>query len=279
MRAALLTAAVLLAALSAQARAGEKTLIAICAPGYPGTSAEAQPSLDTFADATARAAGWPAGSLGAVYEPTEKGSLARLSQKDVAVTYVPLPFWVKHGQALGLEPRLQVVPEGASGPTEVWALVAKKGRVSAPASLAGFTLASTAGYAPAFVRGALAGFGTLPESVKITESPQVLSQLRKAASGADVAVLLDGTQLASLSSLPFASELEVVARSEPLPIAFVANVDKRLPAARFEALEKAMLKLSEPAGAAALKAIRMSRFAPVDPDALAKARRLAGARP
>lgn len=278
MRAAL-TAAVLLAVGSAQARESEKTLFLACAPGYPGTSAEAQPHMDAFAAAVARGAGWSTASLGAGYEPTEQGGLARLSQRETGVALVPLPFWVKHTRALALEPRMQVVLQGASGPTEVWALVAKKGRVASPTALAGFTLASTAGYAPGFVRGALSGWGKLPESVKVIESSQVLSQLRKAASGADVAVLLDGAQTAALSSLPFAAELEVVARSEPLPSGFVVTVGQRLPSAKRRSLEQSLVKLSADPAGATLQAMRMSRFLPMDAGALATARRLAGAAP
>jgi ABC-type amino acid transport substrate-binding protein len=276
MRAALI-ATLLLTVGSAQAWAAEKPLIVACAPGSPGTTAEAQPGLDALAAAVAQRAGWPADSLGAVYEPTEQGGVARLSRPEAAVALVSLPVWVKHGQALALEPRLQVVMQGATGPTEVWTLVARKGRVRSPESLAGFTLASTAGYAPDFVRGALAGWGKLPESVEVTQTRQVLSQLRKAASGADVAVLLDGTQTAALASLPFAGELEVVARSEPLPIGFVAMVDQRLPAAKRRALEQALVKLSESPSVPVLQGLRMSGFVPLDAVTLAKAKRLAGA--
>src|SRR6059036_784782 len=47
------------------AAAGARTLV-VCAPGYPGTTEEAQPTMDAFARAAEAAAGWPAGSLHAV---------------------------------------------------------------------------------------------------------------------------------------------------------------------------------------------------------------------
>lgn len=271
----------LAAALAVVASAGTapSTPIALvaCAPGYPGTTAEARPSMDAFAAALARAAGWPEGSVAGVYLPQEKDGLARLSKPDAAVALVTLPFWVKHGAALGLDPRLEVVTQGAKGPTEEWSLVAKKGRVTSAASLAGFTIASSAGYAPGFVRGVLAGFGALPASARIVDSTQVLSWLRKAATGADAAVLLDGQQAAAIASLPFASDLEVVARSAQLPVAFVATVGKRLTAARWSALDEAFLAIrSDPRGEAALQGIRMTQFVPADPKAVAAARALAG---
>jgi hypothetical protein len=91
-------------------------------------------------------------------------------------------------------------------------------------------------------------------------------------------VLLDGSQSAALASLPFAADLEAVARSAPLPAAYVATVGSRLPAARWRALEKALLALrSDPAGSAALEGLRMTGFAPLDAGAEAAARQVAGA--
>jgi hypothetical protein len=188
--------------------------IVFCAPGYPGSTAEAQPSMDAFAAAVAAAAGWPAGSVRAVYEATEQAGLERLGRRDSGVALTPLPFFLKHAAALKLAPRLGVEAQGKA--TETWSLVAKKGRLASPAALAGMTVSSIAGYAPEFVRGAVAGWGRLPADAKVVESSQVLSALRKAASGGDVALLLDGSQAAALPTLPFAGELEVVARAGPL---------------------------------------------------------------
>jgi hypothetical protein len=274
--AALYAAAVpVFAAVPAPARPARPVTLVACAPGQPGTTVEAQPSMDALAGAASRAAGWPPGALAAVYEPAEREGLARLGQPDAAAALVPLPFLVKHGAALKLAPRLAVVTQGARDPVEVWTLVAKRGRVASPAALAGFTLASSAGYAPAFVRAALAPWGRLPEDVRIVESAQVLSTLRKASAGEPVAVLLDGAQAAALPSLPFAGELEAVARSAPLPSGLVVTVGDRLPAARWRALEKALVALPSSAeGAAALRGLRMERLVPLEPATLQELRRL-----
>ena len=57
--------------------AAASTLV-FCAPGYPGAAGDAQPYVDQFATVAVAAAGWPAGSLAAVYDPTEQGGLAKL---------------------------------------------------------------------------------------------------------------------------------------------------------------------------------------------------------
>jgi len=269
-----LPGAVQAAAASPQPAPAPLALVA-CAPGFPGTTEEAQPAMDGLARALERTAALPQGALGATYLPGEADGVARLGKPDAGLALVSLPFFLRHGAALGLTPRLQVELTGA-GLLERWALIARKGRVAKPADLAGLTVLSTAGYAPDFVRGALGPFGRLPAAATVAPTAQVLSALRRAAAGADVAVLLDGAQAEALATLPFAGELEVVARSAPVPRALVATVGARLPPARWPALERGLLGLAaDPQGAAALAGIRMVRFTPLDQPALAAARAMA----
>jgi hypothetical protein len=229
--------------------------------------------MDAFARSAGLAAGWPAGRLGAVYHETEKGGLNRLAVDDAAAALVPLPFFLQHGAALDLKPRLEA--EQDSGATEVWSLVAKKGVIVSPASLDGWELTGRSGYAPGFVRGpALHGWGAVPATVRITFSAGILSVLRRAADGERIAVLLDGEQSAALASLPFAADLEVVARSNPLPVSMLSLVGDRLASAEAEALVKALLRLHQTeVGKEALKRMRMKRFLPVDARRLDAAQR------
>jgi hypothetical protein len=244
------------------------------APGYPGTTVEAQASMDAFATALASQAGLPAGAITAVYFEKDRPGAERMRKPDAALGMVSLPFLLREGEALQLEPRLAAAQKG-TGATEVWALVARKGRVTGPASLDGWQVSSIAGYAPAFVTGAaLASWGRMPATVKVVQSNQVLSSLRKAAAGENLAVLLDGAQAAALPTLPFAADLEVVARSAPLPTGVVVTVGRRLSPERWKVLEKALLGLAgSPEGAAALEAIRLQGFGPLDTATLAAARK------
>ena len=167
--------------------------LVFCAPGYPGGAGDAQPLVDQFVGAAAAASGWPAGSLAAIYDPTEEGGLAKLRQADAVLAFVPYPFFVEHGAQLHLTPLVQADVTDV-GPQQRWTLVAKSGRVTDPKSMAGYTLLSAAGYAPDFVRhSALQGWA-LPADVKIEASGQILSALRRAAAGEPVAVLLDQTR-------------------------------------------------------------------------------------
>jgi hypothetical protein len=236
--------------------------LVFCAPGYPGGAGDAQPLVDKFAGAAVTDSGWPSGSLAAMYDPTEEGGLAKLQQAEAVLAFVPYPFFVEHAAQLHLTPLVQADMVD-TGPQQRWTLVAKSGRITGPASMGGYTLLSTAGYAPDFIRQhALAGWA-LPPDVKIEASGQILSALRRAAAGESVAVLLDQTQMAALPSLPFAAELKVVTQSQDLPVAIVAVVDSRLAAGRARSLRAGLLKMAQvPGSAESLAALRLRGFVP-----------------
>jgi hypothetical protein len=234
--------------------------LVFCAPGYPGGAGDAQPYVDQFAKATAQAAGWPQGSLAAIYDPTEQGGLAKLAGSDAVVTFVPYAFYVQHAADLHLMPLAQAEVVGI-GTEERWTLVAKSGAVTGPSSIAGYTLLSVAGYAPEFVRHSALEAWPLPSDVKIESTGQILTALRRVAAGERVVALLDQTQAAALATLPFAAELKAVMQSPPLPVAIIAAVGTRLPAARVRSLQAALLKLGGEAGAADMLAqLRLKGF-------------------
>jgi hypothetical protein len=239
--------------------------LVVCAPGYPGSTAEAQPAMDALARTLAASARLPPASLAAVYEETAQGCLRRLAEKDAALLLSTLPFYLDHEQDLRLVPRLMAAPKDGE-PLERWTLVTGKDH---PPSLAGYTVQSTAGYSPRFVRAAAP---SLPADVKIVASSAVLSALRQAASGEKVAELLDGSQSAALAKLPFAASLAVVETSAPMPVAVIATVDKRIDERRRKTLQAAFTALSgDPSAREALDGVRMSAFVPLDAKGLAAA--------
>jgi hypothetical protein len=234
--------------------------LVFCAPGYPGGAGDAQPLVDDFAHAAIAAAGWPPGSLAAVYDPTEEGGLEKLRSADAVLAFVPYPFYVEHAARLHLTPLVQA-DVADIGVQQRWTLVAKAGRVSDPASMAGYTILSVAGYAPDFVRhNALDGWA-LPADVKIEPTGQVLSALRRVSTGEPVAALLDQAQTAALPSLPFAKELNTVRQSPQLPVALIVVVDSRVAAGRARALQAGLLKMGHAPGSTdTLGALRLRGF-------------------
>jgi hypothetical protein len=217
--------------------------LVFCAPGYPGGSGDAQPFVDQFAKAATASAGWKPDSLGAIYDPSEQGGLAKLGDKDSVLAFVPYAFYVQHAAAFHLVPLVQADVAGV-GTQERWTLVGKAGGAVTGAALTGYTILSVAGYAPEFVKHSALAAWTLPTDVKIESTGQILSALRRVASGEPVVALLDQTQTAALSTLPFAAQIKTLTQSAPLPVAVIAVVDARLPEARAKAFQTALIKMN-----------------------------------
>lgn len=245
------------------ASSGEVTLVA-CAPGYPGDTEQAQETMDAFAAGVARAAGWGAGKVGAVYHAELDEGLERLSRAEAMIALVPLPFYLEYRERLSLAPLLEVVQQ--AGSREVWSVVARRGAVEGPSSLAGWELAGMPGYSPRFVREvALGEWGALPADSTVSFSSRVLSVLRKAARGEPVAALLDTAQTAALDSLSFADQLEVVTQSAALPATLVCRVGDGLDDAGASGMADGLLRMHEmEGGAELLESIRIVRFTTLD---------------
>jgi hypothetical protein len=234
--------------------------LVFCAPGYPGGAGDAQPFVDQFAGAAVKAAGWPAGSLAAIYDPTDEGSLAKLGTADAVLAFVPYPFFVEHGAQLHLSPLVQADVAG-TGTQQKWTLVAKNGFVPGASGQAGYTIVSVAGYAPEFVRHSALAAWTLPVDIKIQATGQILSALRRVAGGEHTVALLDQSQASALPGLPFAGDLKSVMQSAPLPVALIVVVDSRVPATRAKALQAGLLKMGHGGEAAdVLSQLRLQGF-------------------
>ena len=267
-RSAIRLAVVLPAFLAAVPLMAEPITLVACAPGYPGNTVQAQPSMDAFARGVADAAGWEPGRLAAVYHEKLDAGLDRLERDDAALALVPLPFYLEFRDRLKLTPLLRVAQ--ASGEVEVWTLVARRGAVSGTGSLAGWGLAGMPGYSPRFVRRvALADWGPIPDDTSVRFTSRVLSRLRRAAAGEPIAVLLDTAQADALDQLPFAADLEVVTRSGPTVPSLLCRVGDRIEADAERQVLDALFGLAETeAGAALLESIRVQRFQELSPSDL-----------
>ena len=285
MRCALLAAVLVIAASPAvaadkkaepkkEARAAEvkgPVSLVFCAPGYMGSTAEAQPSIDALVKAMATTAKWDAKDLTGAYYETDKGGVEALARPDAAMAMVTLAFFLEQQEAAKLDVKMLASMKGRPA-METWALVAKKGAIKDPAALDGYTIASGISYSPRFIRGPVLGaWGKLPESVSFKQVRSLLPELRKAGKGEKIAVIVDEETAAALPSL---TDVEVVYKSPPVPTAVVATVGGHLGDARWKAMAEALNHLAEgPDGAKALEAVQKLKFFPLDDKALAAAQK------
>jgi ABC-type phosphate/phosphonate transport system substrate-binding protein len=125
---------------------------------------------------------------------------------------------------------------------------------------------------------ALEGWGPLDADTEIGFSARVLSELRRALRGEQVAALLDLAQTEALDSLPQAADLEVVVRSKPLPGTLLCRVGQPMDEAAEEELKSAFLGLnSGEDGRELLATLLISHFGPLDVEGLERIERAFGA--
>lgn len=260
---------------SSTALAADPMAMVICAPGFPGSTTEAQGAIDALANAMASAAKWAPAELKGSYYETEAAGIARLSQPDAAIALLPLALFLEQESALKLTARQAAIMKGRTDPNETWALVAKKGAIPNAGALAGYEIHSIVGFSPRFIKGpVLSAWGKLPEGVKFTQTKQVLSAMRKAAKGDKVALVLDSEQTAAVATSPFAADLEIVFKSAPLPMGVIATVGTKVPDARWKPLGEALPKLgATPDGAKALEGVWKLRFDALDAKGIEAARK------
>ena len=253
-----------LAALAATEPSPTPRVLVVCSPGSPGTTLQAQATMDSFAAAAASGAGWQSGSLRAIYFEALDAGVDRLKQPDAALAMVSLPFYLRYAQELGLTARLEAHP--VSGPREVWSLVTKKNAVAGAAALSGWEITGGPGFHPEFVRHiVLRKWDRVPADAKITFTARPLTALRRAAAGEKVAVVLDREQLSAMSTLPFGADLAVVTESAPVPSGYLCTVGQRLPEAEAAGLLKTLGEMHKSTeGQATLLSLRMARFGPLD---------------
>lgn len=124
MRRGLATLAIMLAlAPGGAAHDAERPVeLLVCAPGFPGTPAQAKSVMDALAAAIARGAGWAEGRVRARYVAIEAEGVAVLKERRPALLLATLPFYCKH-QAL-IRGELVAATQVAGKPTETIRVVA-----------------------------------------------------------------------------------------------------------------------------------------------------------
>lgn len=263
--------------LPVQAADSAPLTLVLCAPGYPGSTEDAQPTMDQLAAYVATHAGWTPDRVQAIYHRTSDAGVPRMQEADAALAMVPLPFFVRYEEELKLRPLLLVEPEDNA--QEIWSLVARRGLITSPEDLAGWEITGQPCYAPRFVRGPVLGdWGPLPADVKLTFSDRVLSALRRAAGEDKVAVLLDREQAEAMAALPFAADLEVVTRSRPLPANLVCALGESTDQDDLDTIVAALRDMNQQEdGRTVLAETRMKRFRPVDEKVMKRVRDLVAA--
>lgn len=226
-------------------------------PGEAGTTAQAQPLLDQFAERLG--AHTPGTTWKANYFPTEAAGRAFITSRRPAFGIVSYAMEAKYGKRLALTPIAATRPLPAGKTTESLALYAGPCPTSATAP-SGAAVYSSQPWPTDLLRRILPQYTGTPLT-PTAGMRRTLEQMTQA--GRCEQAILSAAEQASLHVLktPWANRLTLVARSQPIPtprvVAFGAQP-------RTAALREALLRLgSDPAAREILAEMRFAGFDPL----------------
>ncbi len=229
-------------ALSAEP-AGKALNTLVFLSGGPGDTKAAEKPLKNLLSMWEKEAALPVGTLDGRYFPQKDPALDYVQSATPSVFMLPVATFLEYEKAWALQAVGQMAVKGS--PTERLFVVVKKGGAQNVAALKGKIVTSSLLSDPKLAELIELEDGTALAKVTTLEyerSP--LAALRKVRDGAVAAVLLDEPQWLGLEKLPFSTELELLAKSKPLPRPIVAvktNVDK----ATAERLRRGLLTLAQ----------------------------------
>ncbi len=240
------------------------------APYAPGSPEQAAGALEEFARLVEQAAGWPEGSISAVYRNKEDDGLRAIRELDPGFVLVPIPVHLRYHESLDWAPVRVAVLAGVEA--QRYSLYGPAG--SSLDWLSDVTIEGDAAYDPEFVRTLVLGGQYAVADDRFHPTSRPLSAVRRAARGEKVVVLLDEGQRRALASLPAAAELVLLAESGWMPAAVLVS-RAGATEADVQQLGRVLDGLStDPEAADLLATLRIQRFEAVEPQAIEKLQRI-----
>ena len=240
------------------------------APYAPGSPEQAAGALEEFARLVEQGAGWPRGSISAVYRNKEDDGLKAIQELDPGFVLVPIPVHLRYHESLDWAPLRAAVLAGVEA--QRYSLYGPAG--SSVHWLSDVTIEGDAAYDPEFVRTLVLGgqYAVADDHFRPTSRP--LSAVRRAARGEKVLVLLDEGQRRALASLPAAAKLVLLAESGWMPAAVLVS-RAGATEADVQQLGRVLDGLSaDPEAADLLATLRIQRFEAVEPQAIEKLQKI-----
>ena len=208
----LVTVSILL--ITGVALAGAKDML-LCLPGFPGTSIQAQPYIDKVLRHLESKMDWPALSMKGVYIPDGPLALKKLSAKKPGIALVGPSIYASQHKAFKMKVIAKVEVNGQAQQT--YSVVTKKGGPKTLKELAGKTLKGTVVYDTSYIYNILLN-GEIPKgALKLENVKRPLGALRDVARGKTDGAIISQEVKNHMKELPFASDLQVIYTSKPVP--------------------------------------------------------------
>lgn len=195
-------------------------------PGEAGSTVEAQPILDEFCKYLNEQIA-PDTVSGKYFNAVADG-LAYIQKDKPGIGIVSFAAWAQNKDKLGdASVMLSVLPGPKGKNADIYTIVGANDKIGPTDQLL-----SSEPMSVQFARDNI--FGSLPPTVRISQTPQMLMKLKTIADGgvSDKAILTPTEALSlSMISAEWAKKLKTIAQSKPVPTARVVLFDKKLPEA------------------------------------------------
>lgn len=224
-------------------------------PGEAGSTTEAQPVLDAFLEYINKKIA-PDRIVGRYFNDVTAGLQYIMKEKPV-MGIISYAAWMQNSSKLGnSKVLLATLPFPHGQQIESYSIVGLSPEIKANAKIL-----SSEPLELNFVKQQL--FAQLPDSVTITQTPQLFAMLKKIADGSlDSSAILTPNEVATIAgmSAPWAKLLKIVTQSKPVPTARVVIFDQNWAGA--EKFQKTLLSLAnDPAAKPILDEMRLMGFA------------------
>lgn len=214
------------ALVAGSALAGERDMLMVL-PGFPGTSAQAQPYIEKMLRHLEGRLGWPAGSMTGRYLPDGVQGAKELESAAPGLALVDPSVYAGRHAALGMKV-IAKVEVGGRG-EEVYSVVVRKGGPASLGDLKGKAVAGAVVHDPKYVANVIMGGALAAGDLRCVPEKRPLKALRDVARGAVDAAVVDRSVIEHLAELDFAAELEVLHASKPVPAPAVVVMGAGLP--------------------------------------------------
>ncbi len=196
------------------ALAGAKDMM-FCLPGFPGTTTQAQPLVDKMLRHLESKLGWPESSMSGVYLPDGADAAGKLFEKRPGIALVGPSVYAGQKELLGMKVIAKVEVNGRG--QETYSVVACKDGPANLSELAGKTVQGAVVQDEKYVYNVLLDKQVPAGQLKLKSQKRPLKALRDLARGKVDAAIVDESVREHMSELPFASDLQVIYTSKPVP--------------------------------------------------------------
>lgn len=187
----------------------------LCLPGFPGTSVQAQPYIDKVLRHLESKLGWPSLSMHGSYIPDGEQGLKKLQTKKPGIALVGPSIYASLHKKMKMKVIAKVEVSGQSQQT--FSVVTKVGGPKTVSELQGKSLKGSVVHDENFVLNILLG-GQVPKGkLQLVTAKRPLNALRSVARGQDDAAIVSQDVIQHMKDLPFASELQIIYTSKPVP--------------------------------------------------------------